>query len=145
MFFYRLCAFVSVNICLALFQQTVFIFIILFVSSFARWLFDLCFFVLLNHACLFLAVDGWIARRFRQVSRFGAWLDSVIDIIGRTILWTKLSSVKTKFISIGFLSFVCEQSGVFVIIIEWLAFIALSNVNLSLSNDIIVRNLALNG
>ena len=41
-----------------------------------------------------LAVDGWAARRFNQVSRFGAWLDVIIDNIGRGILWTKVSPVK---------------------------------------------------
>jgi phosphatidylglycerophosphate synthase len=40
-----------------------------------------------------LAVDGWAARRFEQVSRFGAWLDVVIDNIGRTMIWTRVSSV----------------------------------------------------
>jgi phosphatidylglycerophosphate synthase len=42
----------------------------------------------------FTAVDGWAARKFNQVSKFGAWFDVVIDNIGRGILWTRISSVK---------------------------------------------------
>lgn len=39
------------------------------------------------------AIDGWTARRFNQVSTYGAWLDVVIDNVGRGILWTRISSV----------------------------------------------------
>jgi phosphatidylglycerophosphate synthase len=42
----------------------------------------------------YTAVDGWAARRFNQVSTFGAWLDVIIDNIGRGILWTRISSVE---------------------------------------------------
>lgn len=38
-------------------------------------------------------VDGWAARRFDQESKFGAWLDVVVDNIGRGLLWTRVSSV----------------------------------------------------
>ncbi len=50
------------------------------------------FFLLLYY----IAVDGWTARRFNQVSKFGAWFDVIIDNIGRGILWTRNSSVKIK-------------------------------------------------
>ena len=43
-----------------------------------------------------LAVDGWAARRFNQQTKFGAWLDVIIDNIGRGILWTNISSVRRK-------------------------------------------------
>jgi CDP-diacylglycerol--inositol 3-phosphatidyltransferase len=43
-----------------------------------------------------IAVDGWTARRFNQVTKFGAWLDVIIDNIGRGILWTRISSVRKK-------------------------------------------------
>jgi CDP-diacylglycerol--inositol 3-phosphatidyltransferase len=49
-------------------------------------------------SCCCLAVDGWAARRFNQVSRFGAWLDVIIDNIGRGILWTRVSTVKKELI-----------------------------------------------
>lgn len=32
-------------------------------------------------------VDGWTARRFNQVSSYGAWLDVVLDLIGRGMTW----------------------------------------------------------
>jgi len=46
------------------------------------------------------AVDGWTARRFDQVTKFGAWFDVVIDNIGRGILWTRISSVKRNILLI---------------------------------------------
>ncbi|CAK8692084.1 uncharacterized protein LOC143462333 isoform X1 [Clavelina lepadiformis] len=36
------------------------------------------------------AVDGWTARKLNQVSDFGAWLDVVVDVIGRGIIWCNL-------------------------------------------------------
>ncbi|XP_078022981.1 uncharacterized protein LOC117259843 isoform X1 [Epinephelus lanceolatus] len=35
-------------------------------------------------------VDGWLARRLCQSSRFGAWLDVVVDNLGRGMLWSLL-------------------------------------------------------
>ncbi|XP_077064529.1 uncharacterized protein LOC143716171 isoform X1 [Siphateles boraxobius] len=35
-------------------------------------------------------VDGWVARKLQQTSRFGAWLDVVIDNVGRGMLWNML-------------------------------------------------------
>lgn len=40
-------------------------------------------------------VDGWVARRLQQTSRFGAWLDVVIDNIGRGMLWNMLYDVSS--------------------------------------------------
>ncbi|XP_039987451.1 uncharacterized protein si:ch1073-145m9.1 [Xiphias gladius] len=35
-------------------------------------------------------VDGWLARSLCQSSRFGAWLDVVVDNLGRGMLWGQL-------------------------------------------------------
>ncbi|KAL7400321.1 hypothetical protein ABVT39_010234 [Epinephelus coioides] len=37
-----------------------------------------------------IGVDGWLARRLCQSSRFGAWLDVVVDNLGRGMLWSLL-------------------------------------------------------
>ncbi|XP_077064530.1 uncharacterized protein LOC143716171 isoform X2 [Siphateles boraxobius] len=37
-----------------------------------------------------IGVDGWVARKLQQTSRFGAWLDVVIDNVGRGMLWNML-------------------------------------------------------
>ncbi|CAF1190716.1 unnamed protein product [Rotaria magnacalcarata] len=80
------------------------------------------------------AVDGWTARYFNQVSKFGEFLDIVIDNIGRGILWTRIASI-----------------GIFITSIEWITFVALNNhgsdwkLKLSSSNDLIVRNALKNG
>ncbi|UJR13374.1 hypothetical protein I4U23_000391 [Adineta vaga] len=79
-------------------------------------------------------IDGWTARRFNQVSKFGAWFDVVIDNIGRGILWTRISSI-----------------GILITSIEWITFVALNShgsewkSKLSSSNDLIVRNIMKNG
>ncbi|CAF3712817.1 unnamed protein product [Rotaria sp. Silwood1] len=79
-------------------------------------------------------VDGWSARQFNQVSKFGSWLDVMIDNIGRGIIWTRVSSI-----------------GIFISSIEWITFLALNNrgsdwkSKLSSSNDLIVRNVMKNG
>jgi phosphatidylglycerophosphate synthase len=69
---------------------------IIYDSSTTRWFVEnliSCQFFFLYRA----AVDGWAARRFNQVTKFGAWFDVIIDNIGRGILWTRISSVKKKF------------------------------------------------
>lgn len=40
-------------------------------------------------------MDGWLARRLGQSSRFGAWLDVVVDNLGRGMLWSLLFEVRT--------------------------------------------------
>jgi len=40
-------------------------------------------------------VDGWVARKLQQTSRFGAWLDVVIDNVGRGMLWNMLFDVSS--------------------------------------------------
>ncbi|XP_054459846.1 uncharacterized protein si:ch1073-145m9.1 isoform X2 [Anoplopoma fimbria] len=37
-----------------------------------------------------IGVDGWMARRLGQTSKFGAWLDVVVDNLGRGMLWSLL-------------------------------------------------------
>lgn len=43
--------------------------------------------------CICAGVDGWLARRLGQSSRFGAWLDVVVDNVGRGMLWSRLFKV----------------------------------------------------
>nr|CAH0106330.1 unnamed protein product [Daphnia galeata] len=33
-------------------------------------------------------IDGWVARKLNQCSSFGAWLDVIVDNIGRTLIWS---------------------------------------------------------
>ncbi|XP_052243210.1 uncharacterized protein LOC127853074 isoform X2 [Dreissena polymorpha] len=59
--------------------------------------------------CLYTALDaldGFLARAFKQTSAFGAWFDVVIDLTGRGMLWTSLS-----------------KWGYFIMVIEWLTFV----------------------
>ncbi|XP_064392898.1 uncharacterized protein LOC135340487 [Halichondria panicea] len=52
-------------------------------------------------------VDGIVARRLKQTSEFGAWLDVLIDNIGRSIIWARLP----------------YSWGVFVLCVEWSVFV----------------------
>ncbi|CAF0734783.1 unnamed protein product [Brachionus calyciflorus] len=49
--------------------------------------------------------DGYFAKKLNQVSSLGAWLDVVLDNLGRGILWTHVS-----------------KYGLIISVIEWLAF-----------------------
>ncbi|XP_056021969.1 uncharacterized protein LOC130054903 [Ostrea edulis] len=51
--------------------------------------------------------DGYFARKLNQTSRFGAWFDVVIDLISRGGLWCLLN-----------------KYGYFIILVEWLTFVA---------------------
>ncbi|XP_033747515.1 uncharacterized protein LOC117332639 [Pecten maximus] len=51
--------------------------------------------------------DGYAARKLNQMSGFGAWLDVVVDLISRGILWCFIS-----------------KWGYFVMVIEWMTFVA---------------------
>ncbi|XP_039253845.2 uncharacterized protein LOC120330921 [Styela clava] len=51
-------------------------------------------------------IDGWAARKFNQISDFGAVLDVIVDLIGRGMVWCYIS----KF-------------GYAVIAFEWIVFI----------------------
>ena len=52
---------------------------------------------LIKHSLLdeliILDFDGYFARKLNQSTRFGAWLDIVIDNLGRGIIWTHVHEV----------------------------------------------------
>lgn len=76
---------------------------------FAAWALYDCpaaFLPLYSSSVLLDGVDGWLARRLKQVSRFGAWLDVVVDNLSRGMLW----------------SLIC-QSGWLVSAVEWCVFV----------------------
>ncbi|XP_011434266.3 uncharacterized protein LOC128186680 [Crassostrea angulata] len=51
--------------------------------------------------------DGYFARKLNQTSKFGAWFDVVIDLVSRGGLWCML-----------------YKYGYFIILVEWLTFLA---------------------
>ncbi|XP_067221674.1 CDP-diacylglycerol--inositol 3-phosphatidyltransferase isoform X2 [Chanodichthys erythropterus] len=55
-------------------------------------------------------VDGWAARRLQQTSRFGAWLDVVIDNVGRGMLWNMLYDWGWLVSSVEWCVFVCNHN-----------------------------------
>lgn len=54
------------------------------------------------------ALDGYAARKLKQISTFGAWFDVVVDLLGRGILWTYLY----------------QHWGYLIMAVEWLTFIS---------------------
>ncbi|XP_013889356.1 uncharacterized protein si:ch1073-145m9.1 isoform X2 [Austrofundulus limnaeus] len=67
-------------------------------------------FVLLYSVCMVLdGVDGWLARRLDQVSRFGAWLDVVVDNLSRGMLWSLLFQWGWLVSSVEWCVFVCNH------------------------------------
>ncbi|KAG9265169.1 hypothetical protein AMEX_G21538 [Astyanax mexicanus] len=73
-----------------------------------------------SHPDLFLPVyglsalldglDGWTARRLKQTSRFGAWLDVVVDNFGRGMLWSMLYDWGWLVASLEWCTFVCNHN-----------------------------------
>ncbi|XP_042269639.1 CDP-diacylglycerol--glycerol-3-phosphate 3-phosphatidyltransferase isoform X1 [Thunnus maccoyii] len=55
-------------------------------------------------------VDGWLARRLGQTSRFGAWLDVVVDNLGRGMLWSQLYEWGWLVSTLEWCVFVCNHS-----------------------------------
>ncbi|XP_024113856.1 CDP-diacylglycerol--glycerol-3-phosphate 3-phosphatidyltransferase isoform X2 [Oryzias melastigma] len=55
-------------------------------------------------------VDGWLARRLRQRSRFGAWLDVVVDNLSRGMLWSRLFEWGWLVSAMEWCAFVCNHS-----------------------------------
>uniref|UniRef100_A0A3B4VIE3 CDP-diacylglycerol--inositol 3-phosphatidyltransferase n=1 Tax=Seriola dumerili TaxID=41447 RepID=A0A3B4VIE3_SERDU len=55
-------------------------------------------------------VDGWLARRLGQSSRFGAWLDVVVDNLGRGMLWGQLFEWGWLVSALEWCVFVCNHS-----------------------------------
>ncbi|XP_073347014.1 uncharacterized protein [Pagrus major] len=55
-------------------------------------------------------VDGWLARRLGQSSRFGAWLDVVVDNMGRGMLWSLLFEWGWLVSALEWCVFVCNHN-----------------------------------
>ncbi|CAL8350188.1 unnamed protein product [Lota lota] len=55
-------------------------------------------------------VDGWVARRLEQTSRFGAWLDVVVDNLSRGMLWSMLFEWGWLVTAVEWCVFVCNHS-----------------------------------
>ncbi|XP_053278765.1 CDP-diacylglycerol--glycerol-3-phosphate 3-phosphatidyltransferase [Pleuronectes platessa] len=55
-------------------------------------------------------VDGWLARRLGQSSRFGAWLDVVVDNLGRGMLWGLLFEWGWLVSALEWCVFVCNHN-----------------------------------
>ncbi|XP_041920390.1 uncharacterized protein si:ch1073-145m9.1 isoform X1 [Alosa sapidissima] len=55
-------------------------------------------------------IDGWIARRLNQTSRFGAWLDVIIDNMGRSMVWNMLFQWGWLISTLEWCVFVCNHS-----------------------------------
>ena len=94
---FRLLSSVSLGYCVVLLRQTDHFLTFVHHSNIARWFVIGCLSLSVFPDTFPLsvpaAVDGWAARRFNQVSKFGAWFDIIIDNIGRGILWSRVSSV----------------------------------------------------
>ncbi|XP_017277525.1 uncharacterized protein si:ch1073-145m9.1 isoform X2 [Kryptolebias marmoratus] len=54
-------------------------------------------------------VDGWLARRLGQTSRFGAWLDVVVDNLSRGMLWSLLFQWGWLVSALEWCVFVCNH------------------------------------
>ncbi|PAA78220.1 hypothetical protein BOX15_Mlig004693g1 [Macrostomum lignano] len=55
-------------------------------------------------------VDGWAARRLKQTSSLGAWLDVICDNLGRACLWHLSGSrLGPLFVSVEWLAFAANQ------------------------------------
>ncbi|XP_043910492.1 uncharacterized protein LOC122787704 isoform X1 [Protopterus annectens] len=78
----------------------------------ATWFFDnpLLFIPCYVSSVILDGVDGYAARKLKQVSEFGAWFDVVIDILGRGILWSILF-----------------RWGYFIAALEWCVFVCTHN------------------
>ncbi|XP_076590926.1 uncharacterized protein LOC143323147 [Chaetodon auriga] len=55
-------------------------------------------------------VDGWLARRLGQSSGFGAWLDVVVDNMGRGMLWSLLFEWGWLVSALEWCVFVCNHN-----------------------------------
>ncbi|XP_030007400.1 uncharacterized protein LOC115431286 [Sphaeramia orbicularis] len=65
---------------------------------------------LYSSSVLLDGVDGWLARRLNQCSRFGAWLDVVVDNLGRGMLWSLLFKWGWLVSAVEWCVFVCNHS-----------------------------------
>ncbi|XP_064482802.1 uncharacterized protein LOC135395634 [Ornithodoros turicata] len=72
---------------------------------------DVCFASLFFISIVLDGVDGWAARRFKQVSAFGAWLDVIIDLWARAMLWGVVWPEFSGFVvSMEWAGFLCNYS-----------------------------------
>lgn len=55
-------------------------------------------------------LDGWVARKLGQTSEFGAWLDVVIDNLGRGMLWSLLFEWGWLVSAVEWCVFVCNHN-----------------------------------
>lgn len=54
-------------------------------------------------------VDGWFARRLGQTSRFGSWLDVMVDNLGRGMLWSLVWQLGWLVSAVEWCVFVCNH------------------------------------
>ncbi|KAF2360663.1 CDP-alcohol phosphatidyltransferase [Trinorchestia longiramus] len=54
-------------------------------------------------------IDGWAARKLKQCSKFGAWLDVVIDNVSRSLLWAYIHPMCAVISSVEWTVFVCNH------------------------------------
>lgn len=69
------------------------------------------FILLYTTSILLDGVDGWLARRLNQCSRFGAWLDVVVDNVGRAMLWSLIFQGGWLVSAVEWCVFVCNHGG----------------------------------
>ncbi|XP_005096617.1 uncharacterized protein LOC101858706 [Aplysia californica] len=55
-------------------------------------------------------IDGYLARKLNQTSKFGAWFDVVIDLFSRGYLWCALFRSGYLVVMLEWLTFVCTHS-----------------------------------
>ncbi|KAM9801200.1 uncharacterized protein ACB057_008265 [Neosynchiropus ocellatus] len=55
-------------------------------------------------------VDGWLARRLGQTSRFGAWLDVVVDNLGRGMVWSHVWQLGWLVSAMEWCVFLCNHA-----------------------------------
>lgn len=55
-------------------------------------------------------LDGFIARRYNQITLFGSWLDVILDNFRRTILWAQLFPFGFLISSLEWITFVCNHT-----------------------------------
>ncbi|XP_076435090.1 CDP-diacylglycerol--inositol 3-phosphatidyltransferase-like [Babylonia areolata] len=81
--------------------------ILLTLLAFAGYHHPTWFVVFYSASVILDGVDGYAARKLNQCSEFGAWLDVVVDLFSRGLLWCFLS-----------------QYGYVVMCVEWLTFVS---------------------
>eukprot|EP00118_Oscarella_pearsei_P010334 m.63034 g.63034 ORF g.63034 m.63034 type:complete len:195 (+) comp35128_c0_seq6:74-658(+) len=88
--------------------------------GYARLVLVLLAYVLFHYPIPFLVIygfsaaldgfDGYAARKYNQMSAFGAWLDVVVDNISRGMVWCQIVSWGFLFVSLEWCVFVCTHT-----------------------------------